>query len=210
MVRLLPYDGAGSQPTPDWQPAYLSSPARFPCKAVLIIVAALLLSCSSALAAMDVCDAQCQIVQAAALSRLQAGLLGPGQDPSLLSMPPGVAAGIAEGTFGTPNSGPGVPGDSGGSRGPPSLPNTMPPGNSSLPAQSSMDMPLHCRAMGRCLQQGYCEACSVQSPVCSTSLSYKTQQRLLHCRRVMIPASPAQVRHVHTALICLSLPSGMQ
>ena len=90
--------------------------------------------------ASAVCGAQCQAQQAAALFRVQAALLGPGQDPSLLMLPPGVAAYGPTGA-GIVGGGPG--------EGPPVLPSSSGLAtHRGPPPDWPADLPAHCRVPG--------------------------------------------------------------
>ena len=130
-------DGRSVQARTVWCQAGTIGSAR-----LVASVALLLLSGGQCLEeASAVCSAQCQAQQGAALLRVQSALLGPGQDPSLLLLPPGVAAYGPDGA-GMVGSGPG--------EGPPTIPPL--PSSSGLergpPADWPPGLPPHCRVPG--------------------------------------------------------------
>ena len=109
---------------------------------VLSLLCLVLWSASGTTAALARCDSQCQASQALALSRVQAALLGPGQDPGLLMLPPGEAAVLA----GRASTGGNEAG--GGGPGPPASTGQGPPLQGGSPPMWPSDLPAHCRVQG--------------------------------------------------------------
>ena len=91
-----PQEGSRSLRQPDGC-ARCSAELRLSLRFVAVAIAASLLCSYVKAQGPLVCDPQCQAGQASALSRFQAGLLAPGQDPELLTLYPGVAAARAAG-----------------------------------------------------------------------------------------------------------------